>query len=75
MQEYTAISGQPQNYHGEVPQEGNNVFFDNAQHTIPRANNGMERFFRKLRRNVRKRTRNTNTGNILAQSGESLALF
>ena len=35
----------------------------------------MERFFRKLRRNVRKRTGNTNTGNILTQSGDSLALF
>ena len=35
----------------------------------------MERFFRKVRRNVRKRTGNINTGNILAQSGESLALF
>ncbi len=35
----------------------------------------MERFFRKLRRNMRKRTGNTNTGNILTQSGDSLALF
>ncbi|MHB8361233.1 MAG: hypothetical protein ACYDDC_05460, partial [Thermoplasmataceae archaeon] len=42
---------------------------------MPRTNNGMERLFRKVRRNVRKRTGNTNTGNILAKSGESLALF
>ena len=51
------------------------LFANNPEHTIPRTNNGMERFFRKVRRNVRKRTGNTNTGNILAQSGESLALF
>ncbi|MHB8371313.1 MAG: hypothetical protein ACYDBI_01190 [Thermoplasmataceae archaeon] len=51
------------------------LFADNADHTIPRTNNAMERLFRKVRRNVRKRTGNTNTGNILAKSGESLALF
>ncbi len=51
------------------------LFANNSEHTIPRTNNGMERFFRKLRRNVRKRTGNTNTGNILTQSGDSLALF
>lgn len=51
------------------------LFANNPEHTIPRTNNGMERFFRKVRRNVRKRTGNINTGNILAQSGESLALF
>jgi hypothetical protein len=51
------------------------LFANNPEHTIPRTNNDMERFFRKMRRNVRKRTGNTSTGNILAQSGESLALF
>ena len=51
------------------------LFANNSEHTIPRTNNGMERFFRKLRSNVRKRTGNTNTGNILTQSGDSLALF
>ena len=35
----------------------------------------MERFFRKVRRNVRKRTGNMSTGTVLTQSGESLALF
>ena len=51
------------------------LFANNSEHTIPRTNNGMDRFFRKLRRNVRKITGNTNTGNILTQSGDSLALF
>ena len=35
----------------------------------------MERFFRKLRRNVRKRTGNMSTGTVLTKTGESLALF
>ena len=51
------------------------LFANNPEHTIRRTNNGMERFFRKMRRNVRKRTGNTAAGNILAQSGEHLALF
>ncbi len=51
------------------------LFANNAEHTVPRTNNGMERLFRRVRRNVRKRTGNTNTGNILAKNGESLALF
>lgn len=51
------------------------LFAQNTDGTIPRTNNGMERFFRKIRRNVRKRCGNIATGNILAQSGESLALF
>ena len=51
------------------------LFANNPEHTIPRTNNGMERFFRSVRKNVRKRCGNIATGNILAQSGESLALF
>ncbi|OWP56233.1 MAG: hypothetical protein B2I17_07030 [Thermoplasmatales archaeon B_DKE] len=51
------------------------LFANNPEGTIPRTNNGMERFFRKLRRNVRKRNGNTATGNILAQSGVQMALF
>ncbi len=51
------------------------LFANNTDHTMPRTNNGMERFFRKVRRNVRKRTGNISTGNILTQSGVSLALF
>ena len=51
------------------------LFANNADNTIPRTNNGMEQFFRKLRRNLRKRNGNTSTGNILAQTGVSLALF
>ena len=47
----------------------------NPECTIPGTNNGMETFFRKIRRNVRKRRGNIATGNILAQSGEKLALF
>ncbi|MCL4358815.1 MAG: hypothetical protein M1463_01170 [Candidatus Thermoplasmatota archaeon] len=47
----------------------------NPECTIPRTNNGMEIFFRKIRRNVRKRCGNIATGNILAQGGEKLALF
>lgn len=35
----------------------------------------MEKFFRKVIRNVRNRCRNIATGNFLTQSGESLALF
>lgn len=51
------------------------LFAQNPEHTIPRTNNGMEQFFRKVRRNVRKRCGNIATGNILAQSGENIALF
>ena len=51
------------------------LFANNPEHTIPRTNNGMERFFRKVRSNVRKRCGNIATGNILTHSGESLALF
>ncbi len=51
------------------------LFAQNDDGTIPRTNNGMERFFRKIRRNVRKRSGNIATGNVLAQSGEALALF
>ena len=51
------------------------LFANNPEHTIPRTNNNMEQFFRKLRRNVRKRCGNIATGNILAQSGVSLAIF
>ena len=51
------------------------LFANNPEHTVPRTNNGMERFFRRVRRNVRKRCGNIATGNILTQSGESLALF
>ena len=43
--------------------------------TIPRTNNGMEQFFRKLRRNIRKRCGNIATGNMLANNGVSLAIF
>jgi len=51
------------------------LFANNPEHTIPRTNNNMEQFFRKLRRNVRKRCGNIATGSILAQSGVSLAIF
>ncbi|MCL5963483.1 MAG: hypothetical protein M1411_03870, partial [Candidatus Thermoplasmatota archaeon] len=51
------------------------LFANNAEHTIPRTNNSIERFFRKVRKNVRKRCGNKATGTVLSQSGESLALF
>jgi len=51
------------------------LFANNPEGTIPRTNNSMEQFFRKIRRNIRKRNGNTATGNILAQSGVQLALF
>ncbi|EQD77823.1 hypothetical protein B1A_02700 [mine drainage metagenome] len=53
----------------------NMLFVNNSDHTIPRTNNGMERFFRKIRRNIRKRTGSSDAGNILSQSGEKTALF
>jgi hypothetical protein len=51
------------------------LFANNSDHTMPGTNNGMERFFRKMRRNIRKRTGSSDTGNILSQSGEKTALF
>ena len=51
------------------------LFANNSENTIPRTNNGIERFFRKVRRNVRKRCGNIATGSILSHSGESLAIF
>jgi len=51
------------------------LFANNSDHTMPGKNNGMERFFRKMRRNIRKRTGSSDTGNILSQSGEKTALF
>ncbi len=51
------------------------LFAQNPDGTMPRTNNGMEIFFRKVRRNIRKRCGDIATGNILAQSGEKLALF
>ena len=48
---------------------------NNSDHAIPRTNNGMERFFRKIRRNIRKRTGSSDTGNILSQNGVKTALF
>ena len=43
--------------------------------TIPRTNDGTEKFLRRVRRNVRKRCVNIATRNFLTQNGESLALF
>ena len=51
------------------------LFVNNPDHTIPRTNNGMERFFRKIRRNIRKRTGSSDAGNILSQNGVKTALF
>ena len=51
------------------------LFAQNSEGTVPRTNNGMEIFFRKIRRNIRKRSGNRSTGNTLTQMGENLALF
>ena len=51
------------------------LFSQNREGTMKRTNNGMEILFRKVRRNVRKRCGNIATGNVIAQSGESLLLF
>ncbi len=39
------------------------LFVQNPEGTIPRTNNGMGRFFLRIRRNVRKRYGNIYTGN------------
>ena len=51
------------------------LFTNNPEQSITRTNNGMERLFRRVRKNARKRCGNTATGNILAQSGSLLILF
>ncbi len=51
------------------------LFANNAQGTMPRTNNRMERFFRSMRRNIRKRSGNMATGRYLALNGERIALF
>ena len=51
------------------------LFANNKDFTIQRTNNGMEQFFRKLRRNIRKRCGNIATGKMLANNGVSLAIF
>ena len=51
------------------------LFAQNGEGTIPRTNNSIERLFRKMRRNARKRSGNSATGSIITQRGESLAIF
>ncbi len=51
------------------------LFVNNPDHTIPGTNNGMERFFRKIWRNIRKRIGSSDAGNILFQNGVKTALF
>ena len=51
------------------------LFVNNPDHTIPRTNNGMERFFRKIRRNIRKHTGSSDACNILSQNVVKTALF
>ena len=51
------------------------LFANNNEHIIPSTNNSMEQFFRKLRRNIRKRCGNIVTGNMLANNSVSLAIF
>ena len=51
------------------------LFAQNKDGTIPRTNNSLEQFFRKIRRNVRKRTGNLATGRLLSHNGDKLAIF
>ena len=51
------------------------LFANNPEHTIPRTNNAMEIFFRRLNKNIRKRCGNIATRKILAKSGVTLAMF
>ncbi len=51
------------------------LFAQNKEGTIPRTNNSMEQFFRRIRRNVRKRTGNIATGRLLSLNGDRLAIF
>ena len=51
------------------------LFAQNKEGTIPRTNNSLEQFFRKIRRNVRKRTGNLATGKLLSLNGDKLAIF
>ena len=51
------------------------LFAQNSAGTIPRTNNSIEQFFRKIRRNVRKRTGNIATGRLLSLNGDKLAIF
>jgi hypothetical protein len=51
------------------------LFAQNKAGTIPRTNNSLEQFFRKIRRNVRKRTGNLSTGRLLSRNGDKLAIF
>ncbi len=51
------------------------LFAQNADSTIPRTNNSIEQFFRKIRRNVRKRCGNISTGRYLSLTGEKIAIF
>ena len=51
------------------------LFAQNKEGTIPRTNNSMEQFFRRIRRNVRKRCGNIATGRLLSLNGDRLAIF
>jgi len=50
-------------------------FAQNADGTIPKTNNFMEQLFRRIRRNVRKRSVNSANGGIMTWRGESLGIF
>ena len=51
------------------------LFAQNEEGTMPRTNNSIEHLFRKIRRNARKRSGNSATGSMIAQRGESIAIF
>ena len=49
--------------------------YEKWEKTIPRKNNSMEQFLRRIGRNVRKRCENIATGRLLSLNGDRLAIF
>ncbi len=60
---------------GRCKERENMLFANNNDQTVPRTNNGIEQFFRKIRRNVRKRYGNMATGKVLSEKGTLMALY
>ena len=53
---------------------GSRLFAQNIERSIPRTNNSIEQFIRKIRRNVRKRCGNNTTGSTITLTGEKMAV-
>ena len=54
---------------------GKILFAQNTEGIILWTNNSIEQFFRKIRRNVRKRSGNMATGRYLSMNGSKIAIF